>query len=945
MSVVLENGMVLVPTFEEVSTGADSLLTFGQITAVLQPAALLKRHLHIRRLLVKHAKVHLHTDAEGNSNWDIFPSSEDTSALDFSFSIGRIMVSDTLLFTYDNKEDSLFFQTGIQNMTARRSRRRSGFRTRIDSYSNTLITGNDKLFDRIPFLLNGHVSIDQTFDNFHFSNCRGTLGEVPYHLDGFMGMHEDSLELRGSLQLDTVLFRHFLKAFPPTLLPSQAIPVTNIPITINCTLDGAYDYHSGKLPAYHLYVATGKGSLSLPEEELVFSSFQTTFTASYHPREKDFGTFQLHELTLKNQALELQAQGKLHSYTNDPSLQFFAIAKVHSENLAEVIKNLPEHKTEGSLSIEVTAEGKLRDFNPEGLKNITLFSHIVTPGFALEVPGSNLICQTDSTEFYLNITPDAFTADSLGKQPLAGSLQTKQLHLLLNDSLRLDLSKGAMQLTLGTHKENPAIPLFYVGLNAHSAKGIYGIHEGTLRDIAIQAHLTQTFNERRPVESTARQRVRDSTVRQRVPDSTAKQSRRTRTRHEFSFADLHLDFGFDRETQRLLRRWQLNGSLRTEAVQWATPAFPLQTHLRSVHVELLDNVLKIHNASLKSGRSDLTLSGELSGIRRALTGRTRLGLTLQMRGDTLDSNELIHALSASRAFMNQNEPVPQTDNDVSPQKFHEPYENLIIIPGNINLQIFLQVSNAYYRHLHLKNAGGSLSAANRRLHIKDFQATSTAGNFLINALYATPHKDSLIAGLDLEMQEVLLEEVTKLLPSMDTLFPMMQSFRGLVDLQLAATTQLDTSMNLILPTLQGACRIKGDGLVLLDGETFSEISRKLFFKKRALNLIDSIRVEATVADSRIDVFPFIMQMDRYKAAIAGSHHIDRTFYYHISLLKSPLPFRLGIDVHGTPENYKIAPGRIRYTDEKLPVLSYRIDSIRINLREHIKKHFETYPVR
>ena len=149
-------------------------------------------------------------------------------------------------------------------------------------------------------------------------------------------------------------------------------------------------------------------------------------------------------------------------------------------------------------------------------------------------------------------------------------------------------------------------------------------------------------------------------------------------------------------------------------------------------------------------------------------------------------------------------------------------------------------------------------------------------------------------------------------------------------------------MNLILPTLQGACRIKGNGLVLLDGKTFSEISSRLFFKKKALNLIDSINVEALVSDNRVDVFPFIMQIDRYKAAIAGSHHIDQTFHYHISLLKSPLPSRVGIDVQGTPEKYKIVPGRILFTDEKLPALSFRIDSIRINLREYIKHYFNEW---
>ena len=52
------------------------------------------------------------------------------------------------------------------------------------------------------------------------------------------------------------------------------------------------------------------------------------------------------------------------------------------------------------------------------------------------------------------------------------------------------------------------------------------------------------------------------------------------------------------------------------------------------------------------------------------------------------------------------------------------------------------------------------------------------------------------------------------------------------------------------------------------------------------------RVEATVANNRVDVFPFIMEMDRYRAAIAGSHHMDKSFHYHISILRSPYPSAL-----------------------------------------------------
>lgn len=932
ISLVLKNGFIA----ENRETEADTLLSFHEARALIQPAALLNRHISIPRLFLQNATIHLYTDPQGNSNLDFFSAGDDTLGFPYRLSLTRIIIRDTLLFTYDNRMDSLYYHTGIENLSLRISRRQpdiphryrdsgsvyTGLQTRARTFTNTLVTGNDTLFDDIPFHIKGHIAVDDVFDRFYFSDCQGMIGEAPYLLNGFLGLHRDSVELRGSLDIDTVSFKGFARAYPDPLLPIENVPVTHIPITVQCTIDGAYDYNTKAWPSYRLVVSTGKGPLELPEENISFSSFQTAFTANYNPAKKDYGTFLLHKLYVKNEALQIQAQGSLTSYTDDPFLRLTAAGQVHTEKWADCFQNMPEYQAQGTVTLNLQAEGKWRHFNLDGVNNIFLSSHLEIPSLKLHIPDKQWLWESDSTLVHVYIHPDVFVADSTGKYPLAGSLTAKKMGITVNDTTRLDLEGAEMQLTFESFDPLTKTPELYARIHTRAAEGILGNHQITVQGLELSTNIRQTSSRRNPATT-----GRDTTRRRRSDPGT---ERRTviRKLHEFSHADIQWDFGFDRETRRLLRKWQVNGRLKTNDLSWNSSVFPLPAHMQSVDLELNDNVLHIHHADLKAGQSDVQLKGTLSGVRRALIGKARLGLDLHLQGDTLESNELIRALSATGTRSEREEKTTE--------------DPLLIVPGNISLRVFLQVANTYYRHLHLKDVSGLLLAANRRLHIKDLQAQSAAGNFRLSALYATPTKDSLMAGIDLEMQDVLLEEVTQLLPSMDTLFPMMQSFRGLVDLQLAATTGLDTTMNLILPTLQGACRIKGNGLVLLDGKTFSEISSRLFFKKKALNLIDSINVEALVSDNRVDVFPFIMQIDRYKAAIAGSHHIDQTFHYHISLLKSPLPFRVGIDVQGTPEKYKIVPGRILFTDEKLPALSFRIDSIRINLREYIKHYFNEW---
>ncbi|MFA5426410.1 MAG: AsmA family protein, partial [Bacteroidales bacterium] len=679
ISLILKNGILLVPDAEQDTDKTDTLVAFRQLRAVLQPVSLLKNHLHLSRLSLEKATVRLYKNKDGIANWAIFPESEDTLSSGFSFSIGRLTVRDTLHVTFDNREDSLFFQTNIGNMAVRTSRRHSGYHTRIDSYSNTLITGKTRFLDHIPFLINGNITFDSNFDKFLFTDCQGTLDEVPYYLNMSLEMHPDSLELHGTLRLDTVLVTRLLHACPPFLLP---------------------------------------------EKNLSFSSFQTSFTASYNPREKNLGTLQLHTLDLKSRELELQAGGKLLSYTNDPLLDLSAKALIHAENLSAFIQDEPEHNMQGSVSMDIQARGKIRDLNPEGLKNIQLLSHISTPGFTLDLPRNNIFCKADSTELYLNISET---------KPLTGSLKTKRLQLVLSDSTRLHLQRGDVSLTMNSHEPDPGIPFMHLQLNARSAGGVYGIHRGTLRGLKIQAAVTQTPERQRRTATTdtTRRRTADSTRQRNVADTTRRRTAFAgnfmprRTRHEFSFADLQFNFGFTPETRELLRKWQVNGTLQTTSAQVITPIYPLRTRLHSVHLELQDNLLKIHNMSIKSGHSDLRLSGQLNGIRRALTGKAQLNLYLEIQGDTLEGNELLHAIAAGTEILSQQDSAglkqlrkaAASESDTQLEHIitqaaveRKAYEDLIIIPGNVNMQVILQVSNAYYRHLHLQDVSGSLLA-------------------------------------------------------------------------------------------------------------------------------------------------------------------------------------------------------------------------------------------
>ena len=131
-------------------------------------------------------------------------------------------------------------------------------------------------------------------------------------------------------------------------------------------------------------------------------------------------------------------------------------------------------------------------------------------------------------------------------------------------------------------------------------------------------------------------------------------------------------------------------------------------------------------------------------------------------------------------------------------------------------------------------------------------------------------------------------------------------------------------------------------MVLLDGQTFAEIAKTLRFRNRKENLVDSISVEMIIRDNLMEIFPFTMQMDRYRVAIGGKHNLDMTYNYHVSVLQSPLPFTMGINIAGdlNTDKMKIGIGRARYRDSNMPIHVTVIDATRLDLRTQINSFIQ-----
>ena len=98
-------------------------------------------------------------------------------------------------------------------------------------------------------------------------------------------------------------------------------------------------------------------------------------------------------------------------------------------------------------------------------------------------------------------------------------------------------------------------------------------------------------------------------------------------------------------------------------------------------------------------------------------------------------------------------------------------------------------------------------------------------------------------------------------------------------------------------------------------------------------------VSGLISDNKLEIFPFVLKIDRYTLAMSGMQNFDQTFKYHVSVLKSPIPFRFGINIFGNFDNWKYRIGKAKYKSTNVPVFTAQIDTLQMNLVSSIHNIF------
>lgn len=600
----------------------------------------------------------------------------------------------------------------------------------------------------------------------------------------------------------------------------------------------------------------------------------------------------------------------------------------------------------------LTATGKISDLLERMLFDVNVTGNLHLPDFKSMLPDALTRCNGDAdATVSAKFDYDQLSNLAIDKMEAAGKFHFKQLDLVYKDSLALQSPSMNVDITfpINEHPYNigewaeakidaETLNGYKIGLGEIAATGTHlDAFVNDLMDSTLSLKLGTTYQfetlagKMDTIDAVlfaaqgtfAMMDARDLNITHNCESLIAHYG--SGTSAQTGKLDLTAQTNYDENGYNTLMQWNPSAKLKLKNGKIETSSIEVPIDLSTVDVDFTMRKCNIQEGSGKFGNSDFTISGKVLNIDKYFLGQDLLSGNLELVSNYIDINEIIDVINGMGApdSLLAEEPEHQEDNP-------------FIVPYGIDLTMHTLVKKALYEDVNIRNIGGYITVKDGILVLDEMGITSDAARMQLTAMYKSPRKNHLFLGLDFHLLDIKIAELIDLIPEVDTILPMLKAFSGNAEFHFAAETNLKSNYDLKFSTLRGAAAINGKDLVVLDSETYQKISKLLKFKKGTTNKIDSLSAEATIFKNEVDVYPFLVSIDKYQAILSGRHKLDMTYNYNISLIK---PIRIGLDIIGTDKR-KFKVGKAKYATlfkpEKQNVVEQNVMQLKTQIHEALK---------
>ncbi len=945
---------------------SDTLLAAPEVVATVNVVEFLRHsNLVVKELSLPNAVANIYIAADGTTNFDVFALSSDTTATDTvssglpfdQISVDAARIEGRYISFVDEKDS---ISASLANTT---------LAARIGSWDDVLLTlqseavsamlGDTQYADSLQVAVSLPVSVD--LENMHFALHKAELqvNEFALQLDG-------TADLADSVSLDIHARAHEWQIAPLLAL----LPASLTDMLRDIEVDGRVSFVAGVCGVYsgsqmplvdaHIVLEDGRGKYAA----LPYTLRDVAIDADAHIDLNDdkASAVQIHSLTAKTKDSQIDASGEVSELMEDMLLDLELNADLH---LPDVAYFLPDNiLTAGQGQGKVRAKIHLSDLTDMRLERGRFSGDIRLQGVDFQMDSMSAKLPDTRLQFTLpNPKPshksvgwlaaqvslqsvDFEIIDALAAQLGQTDLQLEASNILgsspvlcatlgLQSAAPLHAAMDSMEATIAAPhlkayaeyntKDTTAVPTLQANLSFDDLRGYY---------TDIQAHLTKSSLEAnlRPGKRNKAVPRLEASVQTKALEGKMGDDVQVKT----AALSLKASARYNKQGENLLLQWNPKLDVDLQSGEAHLAAIGKPVYIPQITFTYSNKDFQIAQSQVRVGNSDFALSGEVQNIGAWLRKQGDLTGELNFVSDHTDVNELMALCSADSGSEEQpaENKAQGTKNEEQKTKDSTTEEAApFLVPLGVDVALNTHIKEAVVFNEVAHDLKGKLYIKDGTLVLDEMGFVCNAAKLQLTAMYRTPRRNHIYVGLDYHMLDIDIAELIRMIPQLDSIVPMLRSFKGAAEFHLAAETYTNAKYELKPSTLRGACSIFGKDLVVMDNATFSKISKLLLFNKKTENKVDSISAELTVYKKEIDVYPFCVSLDNYMVALGGRHNLDMTFDYDINVLS---PIYLGVNVSGNIDDLKIKLAKCKFAKDFKPHFHGKVDEESANLRKMIR---------
>jgi len=949
------NRFALINHFHDATS--DTLVQASQFVGIVDLAAWWKRNeLVFTEVELRDGDINAYVDSLGRTNFDIVRADTTTVPEDSAMPFRFINLENVELenFNISYIDQSLKLWTDIRDLTAQFSG------MLVSDTVNTQINVSKGMmsltYEGENYLRNASVKANTNAlfiipkMKIDFGNSEATVNNMNLAFSGSIendSAHDQilfDLNYQGKLlPLPEVL------AFVPSEYQSYLKGVeANGLVSSEGKIKGAYS--DSLMPLMDLHIALQDGTLkyegfpvplSQMNGEVVFYSDLTNDELSY---------IRIDRFSAQTPHSAIQTSGRITHFFTDIHCDLISEGDLDLSELAPMIPADLKTKLNGRASGQVKSLFSMSQIEKMQLEKMNFSGYVRLSDFKLIYDTISL--QTDASE--VDFTLPNLAASSKNRKFVRAKVNSKSLAISMLNGTKAYLKNGQISFESSDFRDSTRIPdvACTFKLDSLSAsmdtiqfavqKPVGQLEMMPRKGKILEPEMNVTFDSGDLVASMGSGKGRMNNVKLKAYWLSDKVQPKMKIQYSGESLEMAMgpdsasinkiemiaDLVNDQSQKDVFLQWQANGFVKVDkgVISMSSLKYPLE--IPSIQMDFSSEVFDIKESKLKIDQSDFSLSGTLNNILSYFRKDSLLRGNFNLVSDKTDLVQLMQLTNGLGIEENDSVQVTQADGASS-----GPY----MVPKGMDLQLNVDIASADYGTDVARDIKGKVRVKDGLLVLNDLAFITPAAKMRLTTMYRTPRKNHLFMGLDFHMMDVEISELLKIIPDVDSIMPMLRSFSGKGEFHMAAETYLDSLYNPKKSTIRGAASVRGQNLVLMDGETFGEIAKTLKFSKKTFNKVDSLAAEFTVFKQEIDVYPFLIVMDKYKGVVAGRHNMDMSFDYHISVVDSPLPLKFGIDISGTLDDLKYRLAKCRYAELYRPVARGEVQNRQLELRRMIRE--------